>query len=260
MGGAVFPPCSLAGGQIMIGVHCWSMPPLKMPVCLLWGHCSFLLGPGVHKVLLCLLRVCFSSSVIKSHWPSKSDFLGVLSPFAGSTGWEICLGPRTFATVQELLWYNCSPVCESSAPWLCSGINDNLLQGDLCHMLYFLGLLQQSTCPRSRPLWPMPLQETLKHSKAGLAQSLAEVTVPFPGSWCAQGSFAPSESFWWVWDLILKVIAHLLQSCWGFWFALGHGVSLFGGIQHSPVKGCSAASWDFGVLQISTCPSTLPTC
>ena len=128
MGGAVFPPCSLAWGQIMIGVHCWSMPPLKMPVCLLWGHCSFLLGPGVHKVLLCLLRVCFSSSVIKSHWPSKSDFLGVLSPFAGSTGWEICLGPRTFATVQELLWYNCSPVCGLPVQWLYSGPNGDLLK------------------------------------------------------------------------------------------------------------------------------------
>ena len=48
--------------------------------------------------------------------------------------------------------------------------------------------------------------------------------------------------------MILKVIAHLLQSCWGFSFALRHGVSLFGGIQHPPVKGCSAASCNFGVL------------
>ena len=35
--------------------------------------------------------------------------------------------------------------------------------------------------------WPLPLQETLKHSKTGLAQSLVEVNAPFPGSWCAQG-------------------------------------------------------------------------
>ena len=27
---------------------------------LLWGHCSFLLGPGAHKVLLCPPRVYFS--------------------------------------------------------------------------------------------------------------------------------------------------------------------------------------------------------
>ena len=33
----------------------------------------------------------------------------------------------------------------------------------------------------------MPLQETLKHSKAGLAQFLVGVTAPFAGSQCAQG-------------------------------------------------------------------------
>ena len=40
----------------------------------------------------------------------------------------------------------------------------------------------------------------------------------------------------------------LLLSCWGFSFALGHGVYFFGGIQHSPVNGCSTASCNFGVL------------
>ena len=45
-----------------------------------WGHCSFPLGPGMHKIFcvcVCPPRVCFlesfSSSVIKSHYPSKSD-------------------------------------------------------------------------------------------------------------------------------------------------------------------------------------------
>ena len=40
----------------------------------------------------------------------------------------------------------------------------------------------------------------------------------------------------------------LLPYCWGFSFALGCGVSYFGGIQHSPVNGCSAVSCNFGVL------------
>ena len=40
----------------------------------------------------------------------------------------------------------------------------------------------------------------------------------------------------------------LLPSCWGFSFALGCGVSLFGEIQHSAVDDCSAASCNFGVL------------
>ena len=61
--------------------------------------------------------------------------------------------------------------------------------------------------------------------------------------------FVPSERLWWVWGLILNVISPLLPSYWGFSFALGHRVSLFGGTQHSPVDSCSAAvSCNFGVL------------
>ena len=60
--------------------------------------------------------------------------------------------------------------------------------------------------------------------------------------------FEPSEHLWWVWGLILNVILPLLPSCWGFSFALGRGVSFFGGIQCSPVDGCSAVSCNFGVL------------
>ena len=53
---------------------------------------------------------------------------------------------------------------------------------------------------------------------------------------------------WWVWGLILNAISPLLPSYWGFSFALGHGVSFFGGIQHSPVDGCSALICNFGLL------------
>ena len=64
-------------------------------------------GPGAHKVLFVpsnslFLQSCISS-VIKSHLPPKSNSMGVLSPFARSPGWEICVGPRTFLTVQEFL-------------------------------------------------------------------------------------------------------------------------------------------------------------
>ena len=45
-----------------------------------------------------------------------------------------------------------------------------------------------------------------------------------------------------------NTILPLLPSCWGFSFALGCGLSFLGGIQHSPVDGCSAASNNFGVL------------
>ena len=45
-----------------------------------------------------------------------------------------------------------------------------------------------------------------------------------------------------------NMILPLLPTCWGFSFALGRGESFFGGIQHPPVDGCSAASNKFGVL------------
>ena len=65
-------------------------------ISLLWGQCSFLLGPGVHKVLFVPCKSLFpqscESSVIKSHWPPKSNSLGVLNPFVRFPGWEICCG------------------------------------------------------------------------------------------------------------------------------------------------------------------------
>ena len=45
------------------------------------------------------------------------------------------------------------------------------------------------------------------------------------GSWCAQGLFEPSECLWRAWALILNANSPLPQSCWGFSFALGHGIS-----------------------------------
>ena len=73
--------------------------------------------------------------------------------------------------------------------------------------------------------------------------------------------FEPSECLWQVWSLILNMILPLLLSCWGFSFALRHGVSFSGGIQHSPFDGCSAASCILEFSEkLSTCPSTLPFC
>ena len=67
---------------------------------LLWGHCSFLLGPGEHKVLFVPSKSLFpqscGSSIIKSHRPPKSNSLRVLSLFAGSPAQEICYGYQNF--------------------------------------------------------------------------------------------------------------------------------------------------------------------
>ena len=53
--------------------------------------------------------------------------------------------PTTFATVQGLLWYNCSAVYGSSAQWLCGGVNGDLLQEDLSCTPHLPGLLQPET-------------------------------------------------------------------------------------------------------------------
>ena len=57
------------------------------------------------------------------------------------------MDPRSFATVGELLWYNCSAVCGSSAQQLYDGADDDLLQEGLCHTLCLPGLLQPEPLP-----------------------------------------------------------------------------------------------------------------
>ena len=91
---------------------------------------------------------------------------------------------------------------------------------------------------------PLPNHTSTGDAQTQFCLSLCGV----PGSWCTQGLFEPSERLWQEWGLILNVILPRLPSCWGFSFALECGVSCFGGIQHSPVDSCSAASCNFGVL------------
>ena len=184
------------------------------------------------------------SSIIKFCWPSKSNSWGFSVPLWDPRVGQSVTGPRTFATVEELLWYSCSPICESPARRLHSGAIGNLLQEDLGHvghMLHLLGLLHQMPCPHGRSLPTRATLGGLKHSKAGLAQSLVEVTAPFLGSWWAQGFVGALQTSLVGLRFDFNAAVPLLPSCWGFSFALGCRVSFFGGIQHSRVDGCSAA-------------------
>ena len=95
---------------------------------------------------------------------------------------------------------------------LYSRVNRDLLQEDSCHTH------TQSPCPYSRPLLTCT---STGDSQTQFCLSLCGV----PGSWCAQGLFEPSECFWQEQGLILNMNSHLLPSCSGFSFALGHGVS-----------------------------------
>ena len=135
MGWAVFPLCYLAWGQTVDPcLHLRHLDTHRQAWFSLLGHCSFLLAPGLHKVLFVLSKTLFpqscGSSVIKSHWHPKSHSLGVLNPFAVSPGWETVVGPRTLSQ-------------------LSGGTHGNLLQEGLCHMLCHPGLLQ----PEPLSLW-----------------------------------------------------------------------------------------------------------
>ena len=140
---------------------------------------SLLLFPGswCSKGFVCTLQESMfpqfcGSSEIKSPWHSKSDSLGILSPFAGSPGWEICCVSYNFLNSMRI-WYNCSAVYGLSAWRLYGGVDGDLLQEGLRHMPSVPGLLQPETLyPWQDTAEPVPPQETWKHSKAGLAQSL----------------------------------------------------------------------------------------
>ena len=133
------------------------------------------------------------------------------------------MGPRTFLTVQEFIWYNCSAVYGLSAWRLYGGIDGDLFQEPLCHTQV---CRTQSPCPFGRPL--------LTHSSEGNTQTLkgrsGSVSVGSPG--VHKVLFEPSECLWWVCCLFLNTISPLLLSFWGLSFALGHGVYFFffGGI------------------------------
>ena len=96
-----------------------------------------------------------------------------------------------------------------------SGVNGDLLQEGLCQTQV---CCTQSPCPCGSPLltWTSSGDVQTQH-----CLSLCGIS----GSWYAQGIFEPSEHLWWVWGLILNAISPLLPSCWGFSFALEHGVS-----------------------------------
>ena len=145
---------------------------------LLWGHCSFLLGSGAHRVLLWPPRVCF---------PSPMEFLyssplQVLSISSDLQVGKSIVGLRTFAAVREHLWYNCSPVCGSSAWLLSGGANGDLLWENLCCTLCLSGLLQ-----------PEPLSP--RQATADLC--LCRDTQTLKGR-CGSGSCGGHCSFPWV--------------------------------------------------------------
>ena len=150
MGRAVFLHCCLTWGQTMVEVMKVMVTSFKRShaalsapnpaaglfqrlldthghvwVSLFWGHCSFLLGPVVHRVLFVPSKSLFPQSCVIS----------------GSSMVQL------MATSSKRA-YSIPKYAVPRAP-----------------------------APAAGHCWPIPPQETLKHSKAGLAQSLWDLLV-----------------------------------------------------------------------------------
>ena len=145
---------------------CWRLldTPGKVWVSLLLGHCSFLLGPGAQG--------------------------------------SVCALQESVSPVLCKFWQ------------LYGGVNGNLLQEGLCHTQV---CCTQSPCPCGSPLLT---RTSTGDTQTQFCLSLCGVS----GSWCTEGFFEPSEHIWREWGFILNVNVPFLPSCWGF-SDLGHGVS-----------------------------------
>ena len=122
------------------------------------------------------------------------------------------------------------------------GVNGDLLQEGLCHT---------QVCCIQGP-WPCSSPLLIRTSTGDTQTQFWLSLCGISGSWCTQCLFEPSEGLWEEWGLILNANLPLLPSCWGFSFALGHGVSSH---SHSsatqPPLQCIPSCWSFSVASNS---------
>ena len=91
--------------------------------------------------------------------------------------------PRTFFTVRESLWYNCSAICGLSARWLCGGANGDLFKEGLCHRLGNPGLPQ----PEPLSLRQVTGDPCLRRRDSNTQRQVWLSLCGASGSWCVQG-------------------------------------------------------------------------
>ena len=227
MGGAVFPPCCLTWGQTMVEV-------MKIMATFKRSHA----GTAALSAPDPAAAYCWPTPSLETPGHSQAS-LGqflvgslLLSPGSWWIQGFICALQESVSLVLCKFWWLC---CRGWGwvGWLMVTSSKST------------STISRSTPPRAlahgeAPCWPVPLQETLKHnsgsvSVGSLGPGEHKIYLSPPRSPVGMGFNS-------------KYGLPLLPSCWGFFFALGRGISFFGGIQHSPVNGCSAVSCNFGVL------------
>ena len=118
------PPTSAGDTPTLAGRSGSVSPRVTAPSPGSW--CTHYFVCALQEWSLCFSQSC-RSPAIKSCQPSKSASLGIPPPVAGPPGWEPDMRFRTFTPVGGLLWYKCSPICESPTQqlwdlillWLC---------------------------------------------------------------------------------------------------------------------------------------------
>ena len=212
---AVFPPCCLTWGQTMVEVMKIMATSFKR------SHALSAPDPAAGR-----------------RWPTPL-------PETPGHSWASLRQSIQWVLVSPGSWCTQGFVCalqESVSPALLS--SDGFMVGLMATSSKRAYAIPRSAAPRAPAsgavhCWPLP--------STGDTQTEFHLSLcGDSGSWCTQGLFEPSKHLWQVWDLILNAISPLLSSCWGFFFAFGHGIYFFGGIQHSPVTGHLAGSCNLG--------------
>ena len=110
----------------------------------------------------------WGSSIIKSCWPSKSDSWGFPVPLLELQVGKSIVGPRTFATLRELVWYNCAAASGLPTTWLYGRATGSVVGLTVTSFRRTNATLcgsQACYCRGPVPMvshcWPTPLQETL---------------------------------------------------------------------------------------------------
>ena len=220
MGGAVFPPCCLTWDWTVVEVMKIMVPSFKRS----HAHTAILSAPNPAA------GHCWPTPLLETPGHSRASLGHFL---VGSLLRTRALGRGLHKVL--------SVPSNSRFPQSCVSSGSPMV-----------GLMVKSSkkayaTPRAAaPRAPAPVAGHCWLKPQTLKGRSGSVSVGSPGA--HKVVFEPSKWLWQVWGLILFRILPLLPSCWGFSFALGHEVSFLGGIQHSPLDGCSVGSCNFGVL------------